>query len=182
VSRFRGWCRETGCSRPITHRGLCRKHYDYGRNHGLITLNSVLPPLERFLNRIENVSESGCWLWVGSLRGGYGILYAQGRRVSVHRYSYEWFVGPVPQGFLLDHLCRVRNCVNPDHLEPVTNRENVLRGIGPTAENARKTHCIRGHALTGENLYVNQGSRYCQACFRLRRQGRRSGRVAVTTA
>lgn len=83
-----------------------------------------------------------------------------------HRIVYEALIGQIPSGMVLDHLCRVRNCVNPQHLEPVTNRANILRGNTPSAENARKTHCQNGHLLAGDNLGFNKSRRLCRTCNR----------------
>lgn len=110
---------------------------------------------------------SGCWLWLGHVNSqGYG----QHKKRRAHRESYEIHVGNVPDGLVLDHLCRVRSCVNPAHLEPVTNKENILRGESPWALNARKTHCPRGHLLSEDNLRrcfgKNAGNRECKACSR----------------
>jgi hypothetical protein len=113
------------------------------------------------------VDKSGeCWLWTASQRGnGYGQFTVNGKGVSAHRFAYELMIGPIPEGLDLDHLCRARACVNPAHLEPVTNAENILRGTCPPAINARKTHCPRGHEYTPENTYVNPaGGRECRAC------------------
>src|SRR3954470_20141998 len=83
--------------------------------------------------------ETGCWLWTGarSAKGGYGDVSVSGMRFRAHRLIYEWERGPIPEGLILDHLCCNPPCVNPDHMEVVTNRENILRGRSPTAKNAR---------------------------------------------
>ncbi len=85
--------------------------------------------------------------------------------MKAHRWIYQYMVGEIPEGWTIDHLCRNTSCVNPDHLEAVTHKENVLRGFGPTALNARKTHCKNGHLLDGDNLKVEDyGSRRCKLC------------------
>lgn len=96
---------------------------------------------------------------------GYGNFWND-KYTSAHRFSYEFANGPVPDGLQLDHLCRNRLCVNPGHIEPVTQRVNMLRGISPAAENARKTHCMNGHPLIGTNLVLRKsGSRGCRHCI-----------------
>jgi len=112
---------------------------------------------------------SGCVLWIGYRnRKGYGLIQSWwGGRVHsliAHRVAYSLGRGSIPDGRQLDHLCRVRSCVNPHHLEAVTCRVNVLRGVGVTAQLARTTHCIRGHEFTPENTYVRQGMRACRVC------------------
>lgn len=113
------------------------------------------------------ITES-CWEWQGRLDPrGYG-RYA-GR--LAHRISYELLRGPIPSGLELDHLCRVRNCVNPDHLEPVTHRENTLRSTSPSAINATKSACPSGHPYDAENTYISPGGdRHCRACNRDRKR------------
>lgn len=120
----------------------------------------------RFWAKVEKTET--CWLWTAALVKGYARFHdANLRPVGAHRWAYEELVGPIPKGLTLDHLCRVRHCVNPDHLEPVTQRENIAR-IPP------KTHCPHGHALTPANTYVRKPkaeglrpSRQCRECARL---------------
>ena len=117
------------------------------------------------LARKIKVDPSGCWLWTAyKTQNGYGQFSIEGRGRYVHRVTYVNRYGPVPKGLTLDHLCRTRHCVNPDHLEPVTNTENVLRGEGWAAKNARKTHCLQGHEFTASNTYVSWGRRNCRVC------------------
>lgn len=112
-----------------------------------------------------------CWLWHGwTNKGGYGRSYFPDMHglFYVHRVSYEHFVGPIPEGHHIDHLCRVRNCVRPEHLEPVAPAENIRRGL-TGAHHKRKTHCPSGHAYDAENTYVTKnGARKCRACQRAR--------------
>ena len=152
-------------------------------------LGKVLrPAIDRFADKIA-LTESGCIEWIGGLNGvGYGQFYIGGRQSFdetgkgyAHRWSYEYHVGPIPAGLHLDHLCRNRACVNPDHLEPVTIRENLLRGETTTAAHAKKTHCPAGHPYWGKNLYVHptKGQRICRECNRLR-SAARYRRIAQT--
>ena len=132
---------------------------------------SALPAF--FTDRIK-VDSRGCWLWQGGLTyQGYGRVYVNNRDLRAHRFAYELLIGEVPEGLVLDHLCRVRNCVNPAHLEPVTDRVNALRGIGPAASLAAATHCQRGHELSGNNLLLEPRpnrsigvQRRCRTCRR----------------
>lgn len=106
----------------------------------------VAPEL-RFWKFVERGND--CWLWTGTkCPRGYGSFWHGKGRIKAHRWSYEFHVGPIPQGLQLDHLCRNPSCVRPDHLEPVTARENTLRSSGITASFARATHCVRGHELS----------------------------------
>lgn len=121
----------------------------------------------RLLARMECAPDTGCWLWEGCTSDGYGIIgIGKSGIMRVHRASYEIHVGPIPEGMTLDHLCRVRNCMNPRHMEVVTRGENVLRGMGRSAQNARKTECVHGHEFTPENTYIELGSgkRSCRMC------------------
>lgn len=126
--------------------------------------------LDRFHNRIT-WSLTGCLLWHGDRDNkGYGHVWADRKLHLAHRAFYETFIGPIPDGLKCDHLCRVRNCINPNHIELVTDRENILRGIGAPAMNARKTHCKYGHPLTGDNLFIykryHHRYRVCIECRR----------------
>jgi len=124
----------------------------------------------RFIVKTLPTGVGGCWLWTASKdRKGYGKFKMAGRVHRAHRVSYEMHVGPIPDGLELDHLCRNRMCVNPDHLEPVTTQENLLRGDTIAACNAAKTHCPQGHEYAGDNLYIDKrGRRFCRTCARER--------------
>lgn len=123
---------------------------------------------DSFWSKVMPEPNSGCWLWLASVtRDGYGQSYFYGgdAGTKAHRVTYRELVGPIPSGLQLDHLCRVRSCCNPDHLEVVTPRENAMRGVSFSAVNARKTHCINGHELTGNNVYARrEGGRKCYRC------------------
>lgn len=126
----------------------------------------TLSVLERFS---EREPMSGCWLWTGGTASGYGRVNGQyhGNKVAwaAHRISFELHRGKIPKGLDLDHLCRVRSCINPDHLEPVTRQVNLVRGLGGRL----KTHCPKGHSLSGDNILWHTGpegfrKRKCKAC------------------
>jgi hypothetical protein len=127
------------------------------------------PAWQRVLRRCVEDS-NGCWTWTGATRpdGYFQMAEMDGTQPPGHRVVYEYFRGEIPEGLVLDHLCYVRNCVNPWHLEPVTQYVNVHRSDSPWAVNARKTHCNSGHELAGDNLYLmpNTGYRACRECRR----------------
>jgi hypothetical protein len=177
-------CVVDACEKKVHARTMCKQHYNRWKR----TRNSQSEPLlnlsadieERFLARVAK-SEDGCWLWTSSRRaGGYGYFHFQGVRYRAHVWSYERYVGPIPNGLQLDHLCHTndpscagghdclhRRCVNPAHLEPVTAQENTLRGKSLQAANAAKTHCSQGHPFDAENThYKPRGNRACRACQR----------------
>jgi hypothetical protein len=117
----------------------------------------------------------GCWEWQGAPnRNGYGRYREHARRQGMaHKVAYEAMVGPVPGDRNLDHICRNRACVRLSHLQIVTGRMNTLRGIGPTAVNARKTHCPQGHEYSPENTYRYRSWRRCRACHLAKKRARR---------
>lgn len=132
--------------------------------------------LDRFWAKVEKLGPDDCWEWKAArFLSGYGRFKAGGRDTVAHLWCYELTVGKVPAGLELDHLCRNRSCVNPSHLEPVTHRENMMRGETITAANARKTHCKNGHPLSGDNLLIRKnGSRRCRACEKATQKRRRN--------
>jgi hypothetical protein len=140
----------------------------------------------RFWSKVE-FSLDGCWIWTANVNGGgYGQVSMNKTTYRAHRVFYEALVGPI-ETETLDHLCRVRACVNPSHLEPVTMRENTLRGVSPVAVNAKRTTCVAGHALTTDNVYVTyRGFRHCRTCQRSMRllcdRRRRAKRRAALAA
>lgn len=139
----------------------------------------------RFWSRVR-VDPSGCWIWTGArYPNGYGSSRENGKSGGyAHRVAYTAVKGPIPTGLTIDHICRVKACVNPDHLEAVTQRENTLRSpIAPAAINARKTHCIHGHEFTPENTLRRGRERQCRTCHRTREFERaRRRRVAREVA
>ena len=136
-------------------------------------MRRVKPLRERLFSRLIIEPQTGCLLWTGAISGtGYGYISLPGRKlVRVHRAMYELFVGPIPDGLYLDHLCRVRHCAAPAHLEAVTPRVNTLRGESPSASAGEK--CTRGHDFDLINTYwTPDGKRRCRACVRIRRSAR----------
>jgi len=126
--------------------------------------------MTRFEERISEIARSTeeCWLWAGYLgKNGYAKAKVSGVFMMAHRAAYELLVGPIPDGLVIDHICRVRHCVNPNHLRAVTQRENVMCGSGITAANASKTHCSYGHEFSVKNTYIDKvGGRHCRICHR----------------
>lgn len=126
---------------------------------------------DRLMSRVLVNPDTGCWIWTGTLSAGsYGSLFYEGRMQKAHRISWRISRGEIPDGLELDHLCRVRRCVNPDHLEPVTRSENLLRS--PLMDRySTKTHCVHGHEFTPENTRIitilNSKERVCRECRKI---------------
>lgn len=138
-----------------------------------------------------NIASNGCWEWTGATnKKGYGELKFQFSEgivyLKAHRVFYELFVGEIPEGLEIDHLCRNRKCVNPKHLEPVTTQENIMRGNGLAVLNSRKTCCVNGHPFTPENIirtkWRNGNGRACRECNRIGgRKSRLKKKLEVST-
>lgn len=125
---------------------------------------------ERFWDKVE-VNGTDCWPWLASLKDtGYGQFRYNGRVRPAHRFAYELIIGPIPAGLVIDHLCRNRTCVNPLHLEPVTNEENIRRGLFRVNRPKPKTHCPSGHPYDEQNTVIRTsngyGYRVCRTCER----------------
>jgi hypothetical protein len=171
-------CTIDDCTSPVLARGWCSKHYCRWQAHGdpLHTERPLWhqPEDVRFWAKVD--ASGVCWEWTGwKTQHGYGNFppshrsQKQTRRLA-HAWAWEYLIGPIPDGMQLDHRCGNTSCVNPDHLEVVTQQENIRRSHNPMAMNARKTHCPKGHPYDEENtrVYARPGSkyasRYCLAC------------------
>ena len=144
----------------------------------IVQSNNASKPLstsgisERFWGKVRRTDS--CWLWEASCnKYGYGQFFLNGKPRKAHRVAYEMTRGPIPAGLEIDHLCFVRNCVRPDHMEAVTHQDNLLRSPTFQSRNAAKTHCLRGHAFDSANThYLRNGGRRCRACDRFRKATR----------
>lgn len=154
--------------------GLSKQLSDSTRGFSVMPKTSLE---EHFLAGIPpNLGPDECWHWLGIMHMAYyGQFKHDHKRYAAHRFSYEYFVGPIPEGLVIDHLCRIPSCVNPKHLEPVTVRENTRRGISPPAQIAKLNECLHGHPLTAENIWISvDGCRICKTCSRARGALRRA--------
>jgi hypothetical protein len=166
-------CAVDECGRPHYRKGLCSAHWTRQHRHGHPLGGGPFRDVRGFWEKVNKTE--GCWEWLGARTGsGYGVF----RRQPAHRLAWIEAHGPIPDGLQIDHLCRNRRCVNPDHLEPVTVRENLLRSpISWAGINARKDICNHGHALAGDNLYRDpRGRRRCRACMWASDKRRRAAR------
>lgn len=135
----------------------------------------------RFVQRVDLTD--GCWLWCGEVdKAGYGWARRSGERIGAHVQAHLLFIGPIADGLEVDHLCRVRNCVNPAHLEAVTREENMrrMRHAWPCEPASPLTHCRNGHEYTDDNTYVRgDGAKYCRECARVGNAVRRTNAKAA---
>lgn len=162
-------CSIDECARHAASRGWCTLHYERWLANGdpLTSRNPNLvvgTPAERFWAKVQFTDS--CWLWQAKTNAaGYGEFWDK-RDTKAHRWAYEFCVGPIPADLHLDHLCRVRNCVKPDHLEPVTPKENIRRGqTGKHRRGLRMAACKRGHIMDAANSYIDpNGYPRCRAC------------------
>jgi hypothetical protein len=160
-------CSIDGCDRPVEARSWCHTHYEHYRTYGSPHPRSLSDRFEAKVDREGPPSDSGgrCWNWTGTgTKHGYGQVSVDGVHRYAHRVSYELHRGPIPDGLTIDHLCRNRRCVNPAHLEPVTQAENTRRAADAVEI------CPAGHAYDAVNTYVHptSGYRQCRACDRER--------------
>jgi hypothetical protein len=170
--RVRGVCSISECNRRHFGYGYCNAHYRRWKTYGdpNVTKRPVgLSFEERFLSYVQKTET--CWLWTGHItRLGYARFAIGSASTPAHRVSYRLFKGDIPKGLTLDHLCRVRHCVNPEHLEAVTLKENILRGTSPIARLSERTHCKNNHPWSAENTvyYANakgKPTRHCRQCL-----------------
>lgn len=177
-------CTIDGCQRKHYARGWCAKHYDrWYRSGDPCAVTVILDDIEaRFWSHVDRRANDECWPWTAVVdsKSGYGQFAVNGRSVPAHRWAYQHFVAAVPVELHVDHVrangCTRRDCVNwVRHLEPVTPRENVLRGDAPSARNAAKTHCIRGHEFSTENTIAQQRGRMCRICSNAWKRAKRRG-------
>lgn len=161
-----GPCQVDGCESRMLALGYCVKHYQRMKRRGTTEAVWPIPWEERFWARVNKTDT--CWIWTGALSSGYGTLNVNGKTEYAHRASVRMSGREIPDGMYIDHLCRNPPCVNPDHLEVVTPRENVLRGEAPGAIVYRTNTCKRGHDMSYAYVVRRNGTitgRRCRQCL-----------------
>lgn len=173
-------CQTEGCAKPHAARGFCATHYASERYSGRLQPLPTVPHEVLFWSYVDKDGPNGCWIWTGRRKpAGYGTFGRNRTGIKyAHRHAWELLRGPIPEGYEVDHLCRVTSCVNPDHLEPVTPTENRRRAAAarppgmPRQFYGRKpralaTECHRGHPYDEQNTaYYANGKRRCRSCHR----------------
>lgn len=171
-------CGIPDCGKQLHTGGLCGTHVRRAKlgQDMYAPVTSTLPVKERFLTWVGPMLDGQCWEWQGSKNNkGYGCFSIENKLMLAHRVAYELFVGPIPEGLTIDHLCRNRICVNTEHLEPVPMRENWARGEANSAVSTRTGECQRGHPFDEANTYNRpNGKRTCIACRRMKERERRA--------
>lgn len=169
MPNYTHFCSVDGCQNKVGlkgARGWCTKHYQRWLYTGSPTGSKKRPSAEQRFWAYTDKSD-GCWHWRSAMdTNGYGLLSVGGKTTKAHRFAYELLVGHIPDGLVIDHLCRNRSCVNPDHMEPVTNDENLRRGNGRDVSQGRRGICHAGHPYSIENTYTNPlGRKVCRTCM-----------------
>lgn len=175
-------CQIDECDSPVASVGYCTAHYKRLLRYGdPLGTPRVLTEAERFWSKVDKRGPEECWNWVAGKTAGYGGFHPSKEVTELaHRWSYREANGEIDPDLVLDHLCRNRACVNPAHLEPVSNIENLRRGAGYALENGMRTTCINGHEYTIENTYVNPNKKNdvrCRRCASIRSSQRDSNRA-----
>jgi hypothetical protein len=173
-------CAVANCERPVPGKHLCRTHRERLRRKGNLEYQYKPSLIERFWQYVEKSDADSCWNWKGALtKKGYSVFSVNAKYTRGHRFSYELAKGKIPKGLVVDHLCRNTSCVNPNHLEAVSGRINILRGLSPSAKNATKTHCPKNHEYTYENTGYTITRRYCKQCKKERARATRWARKSA---